>query len=81
MRPRIGRSGQLIPQTAADRECDLIALGWSQELSPGRAPVIRETLERSSRPVLLVPVRPLRRESDALAGSVAERTGSLSGHE
>ena len=78
---RIGRSGQVIPQTAADRECDLIALGWSQELSPGRAPVIRETLERSSRPVLLVPVRPLRRESDALAGSVAERTGSLSGHE
>ena len=54
---RVGRSGELIPQTAADSDCDLIALGWSQELSSGRAPVVRETLERSSRPVLLVPVR------------------------
>jgi nucleotide-binding universal stress UspA family protein len=54
---RVGRSGELIPQLAEETECDLIALGWSQELSGGRAPVVRETLERSSRPVLLVPVR------------------------
>jgi nucleotide-binding universal stress UspA family protein len=64
---RLGRSGELIPQTAANQECDLIALGWSQELSSGRAPVVRETLERSSRPVLLVPVRPYAAESDASA--------------
>jgi nucleotide-binding universal stress UspA family protein len=54
---RIGRSGELIPRTAEQTDCDLIALGWSQELSSGRAPVVRETLERTSRPVLLVPVR------------------------
>lgn len=54
---RAGRSGEIIAQVAEECDCDLIALGWSQELSGGRAPVVRETLERSSRPVLLVPVR------------------------
>jgi nucleotide-binding universal stress UspA family protein len=53
---RVGRSGELIAQVAEERDCDMIALGWSQELAGGRAPVVRETLERSSRPVLLVPV-------------------------
>lgn len=78
---RIGRSGELIPQTAADRECDLIALGWSQELSPGRAPVVRETLERSSLPVLLVPVRRQTREGEAMAGSAAPEARQLTGRE
>jgi hypothetical protein len=34
---------------------DLLALGWSQSLAPGRAPVGREALARSPVPVLLVP--------------------------
>jgi nucleotide-binding universal stress UspA family protein len=54
---RVGRSGELIPLVAEERGCDLIALGWSQELAPGRALVIRETLERSPLPVFLFPVR------------------------
>jgi nucleotide-binding universal stress UspA family protein len=54
---RIGRIGELIPLVAEEHGCDLIALGWSRELSSGRAPVVRETLERSHRPVLLVPVQ------------------------
>jgi nucleotide-binding universal stress UspA family protein len=53
---RVGRIGELIPVVATERECDLIALGWSQELSAARAPVVRETLERARLPVLLVPV-------------------------
>jgi nucleotide-binding universal stress UspA family protein len=53
---RVGRSGELIPLVADECGCDLIALGWAQELSSGRAPVVRETLERSHLPVLLVPV-------------------------
>ena len=53
---RVGRSGEVIAEVAEHRDCDLIALGWSQELSAGRALVVRETLERSRRPVLLVPV-------------------------
>jgi len=53
---RVGRIGELVPGVADQCDCDLIALGWSQELSPGRAPIVRETLERSRCPVLLVPV-------------------------
>lgn len=53
---RVGRSGELVPIVAEERECDLIALGWSRELASDRAPVIRETLERSRQPVLLIPV-------------------------
>src|SRR5262249_41440650 len=54
---RVGRSGELVPLVADEQSCDLIALGWSQELAPGRAVVVRETLERSRRPIFLVPVR------------------------
>lgn len=54
---RVGRSGELIPRMAEEFDCDLIALGWSQQLSAGHAPVVRETLERSRLPVLLIPVQ------------------------
>jgi len=53
---RVGRIGELIPLVAMESSCDLIALGWSQELSSDRAPVVRETLARANLPVLLVPV-------------------------
>jgi len=53
---RIGRAEDLVPLVAEQSECDLIALGWAQALAPGRAPVVRAALERSHRPVLLVPV-------------------------
>lgn len=54
---RVGRIGELIPLVAAESGCDLIALGWSQELSSDRAPLVRETLARCHLPVLLVPVQ------------------------
>ena len=53
---RVGRIGELIPLVAMESSCDLIALGWSRELSSDRAPVVRETLARANLPVLLVPV-------------------------
>ncbi len=53
---RVGRIGEVIPLVALESSCDLIALGWSQELSADRAPVVRETLARANLPVLLVPV-------------------------
>ena len=53
---RVGRIGELVPLVAEQCECDLIALGWSQQLSPSRAPVVHETIQRSQLPVLLVPV-------------------------
>ena len=54
---RVGRREEEILQATAEVEGDLIALGWSQELAPGRAPVVRAALERAHVPVLLVPVR------------------------
>jgi nucleotide-binding universal stress UspA family protein len=54
---RVGRTDELVPLVAEACGCDLVALGWSQELAPGRAPVVQGTLERSRLPVLLVPVR------------------------
>jgi nucleotide-binding universal stress UspA family protein len=53
---RIGRRDELVPKVAEEAHCDLIALGWAQELSAGRASVVRATLERSRVPVMLVPV-------------------------
>jgi nucleotide-binding universal stress UspA family protein len=53
---RVGRRDELVPLVADECGCDLIALGWAQQLSPGRAPVIRAALERSPVPVMLVPV-------------------------
>jgi nucleotide-binding universal stress UspA family protein len=57
METRVGRAGELVPLVTEECDCDVIALGWSHELSPGRAPVVQETLSRSHRPVLLVPVQ------------------------
>jgi nucleotide-binding universal stress UspA family protein len=53
---RAGRSDELVPLVAEQTQADLIALGWSQELAEGRAPVVRAALTRASTPVLLVPV-------------------------
>jgi nucleotide-binding universal stress UspA family protein len=53
---RVGRCEELVPRVAEEQQVDLIAIGWAQELAPGRAPIVRATLERSRLPVLLVPV-------------------------
>jgi nucleotide-binding universal stress UspA family protein len=53
---RAGRCEQLLSAVAEETNADLIALGWAQELAADRAPVVRATLERSHRPVMLVPV-------------------------
>lgn len=52
---RVGSAADRVVAAAGDTEADLIALGWSQDLSPGRAEVVRETLAHSAIPVLLVP--------------------------
>jgi nucleotide-binding universal stress UspA family protein len=57
MQVRLGRREEEIVRAAAETEVDLVALGWTQELAGGRAPVVRELLERGRTPVLLVPVQ------------------------
>lgn len=54
---RVGVPAHAVEATAVELGADLIALGWSQELAPGRAAVVREVLERGRIPVLLVPIR------------------------
>lgn len=53
---RVGRREELIPLAARECGCDLIVLGWLRRLTPGRAQVVRATLERSRIPVMLVPI-------------------------
>ena len=55
---RVGRRDEEIVRATEELGVDLIALGWTQELGPDRAPVVRAALERAHVPVLLVPVRP-----------------------
>jgi nucleotide-binding universal stress UspA family protein len=73
---RVGRADQFVAAVAVECACDLIALGWSQELAPGRAPIVRATLARSRVPVLLVPVRVV--GASAAAGPPAARARPLS---
>jgi nucleotide-binding universal stress UspA family protein len=54
---RVGRPDQHILAVARDTDCDLIVLAWAQELAPGRANIVRDTLRRGRIPVLLVPVK------------------------
>jgi nucleotide-binding universal stress UspA family protein len=54
---RVGRPAEEILSAGEETDADLIALGWSQEIDWGRAPVVRELLERGRIPLLLVPVR------------------------
>jgi nucleotide-binding universal stress UspA family protein len=54
---RVGRPAAEILAAAEEMDVELVALGWSQEIDWGRAPVVRELLERGRIPVLLVPVR------------------------
>jgi nucleotide-binding universal stress UspA family protein len=53
---RAGRPEDQIALAAQENAADLIALGWSQELAAGRAPVVRAVLERGHIPILLLPV-------------------------
>ena len=53
---RLGVAADDVVAVARDADADLIALAWSQDLGPGHARVVRETLARSTIPVLLVPV-------------------------
>jgi nucleotide-binding universal stress UspA family protein len=72
---RVGVPAAEVVAMAAEAEADLVALGWHQDLTPGRAAVVRQVLEWSRVPVLLLPVE----DGQARAsGSPGARTGSPS---
>jgi nucleotide-binding universal stress UspA family protein len=58
---RVGVAAEHVRAVAAESGADLIAVGWSQDLTAGRAAVVRALLERSQVPILLLPVEDRRR--------------------
>jgi nucleotide-binding universal stress UspA family protein len=54
---RSGEPGESIGHIASVERVDLIVLGWSQRLEPGRARTVRSAVASSAVPVLLVPLR------------------------
>lgn len=56
VRLRVGAATAATVDVADIEDADAIALGWSQDLSPGHASVVRTALSSESRPVLLVPL-------------------------
>jgi nucleotide-binding universal stress UspA family protein len=71
---RVGRCDECVPVVAEEVDADIIALGWAQELEPGRAPVVRAALARGGIPVLLVPVNVL--SEGVTVGSTSTRDRS-----
>lgn len=57
MELRRGRAGPEIVDCSCSQETDLIVMSWSQNLSSGHAAAVREVMDRSPIPVLLIPVR------------------------
>jgi nucleotide-binding universal stress UspA family protein len=53
---RSGSAGEHIVDVAAAEGADLIALGWSQHLDPGRARTVRRCVQDSTVPTMLIPV-------------------------
>jgi nucleotide-binding universal stress UspA family protein len=52
---RTGSAADQIARVCDAEHADLVALSWSQNMSPGHAAVIRDVLGRSTIPVLLLP--------------------------
>jgi nucleotide-binding universal stress UspA family protein len=53
---RVGTPEEQILDVARDIGADMIAMGWSQDLSPGRATVVRWALEHTPIPLALMPL-------------------------
>ncbi len=53
---RLGVPADDVVAIAHEISADLIVLAWSQDLNPGRARVVCETLAHTRIPVLLLPV-------------------------
>jgi nucleotide-binding universal stress UspA family protein len=52
---RVGEPHEHVLDILRESGCDLVALGWSQNLAAGRAAVVRRMLSESPVPVLLTP--------------------------
>jgi len=53
---RVGEPHERVLEVLRETGCDLVALGWRQDLAGGRAAVVRRLLAQAPVPVLLTPV-------------------------
>jgi Universal stress protein family len=53
---RSGMAGDHVVDVSATEKVDLITLGWSRRLDPGRAGTVRRTVAAAAVPVMLVPL-------------------------
>ncbi|BFU44510.1 universal stress protein [Krasilnikovia sp. MM14-A1004] len=53
---RSGVAGEHVVDVADAEQVDLIALAWSQRLTPGRAGTVRRTVAEAAVPIALIPV-------------------------
>lgn len=52
---RVGLAPEAVPEVVAETDPDLVLVAWHQDLTPGRARVVRTLLARATVPLLLVP--------------------------
>ncbi|MEX2556137.1 MAG: universal stress protein [Actinomycetota bacterium] len=64
---RRGEAGEQVVEVAESARVDMIALGWSQDLSPGHAAVVRDVLTRACVPIMLVPIAAAPVETERIA--------------
>ena len=53
---RVGRAADVVREVARGTEADMVALGWKQDLAPGRAQVVSALLADAEVPIALVPL-------------------------
>jgi Universal stress protein family. len=70
---RVGEPREHVLDILRQSGCDLVALGWSQDLARGRAAIVRQMLAEAPVPVLLVPANDDREPAAASAADTAGR--------
>ena len=71
---RVGEPHRHVLDILRESRCDLVALGWSQDLTRGRAAVVRQLLAESPVPVLLTPVASAVATTPGAPSTVARRS-------
>jgi nucleotide-binding universal stress UspA family protein len=56
MELRVGTAVEHLLQVAEAEQADMITLGWSQHLEPGRSLIVRRAILGAAVPVMLVPI-------------------------
>jgi nucleotide-binding universal stress UspA family protein len=76
---RVGVPADEVLDVGNTLDIDLITLGWSQQLEPGRALVVRRLVEHGNVPVQLVPLLPSNHARPATAVDDARATARADG--